>query len=439
MQPPTNGTNTVFTAPYRDLLVNFPSIRSVRQSVTSNHCSKDPEEPRIQWAEALEVARTDGTQVDTLIREMEQDLGWRCADSIACERIFRKERRHLFLPVSVHRLSSSKSRRYQLWHIVLFKRKPKLRRSDDLGLVKDMIVAGRVVLGLGVGLEGGTVPVYVAETIERRRIRGHLVSLYQLMIALGEVLGYAVAAIFLRVVPGNWRYILSSSLFFSTIVFVGMLFLPQSPRYLIHKGRTLDAFKVWKRIRGVETAGSKQEFYIMVVAVRHEASASTEVAKHQRFPWMDFFTVPRARRALVYASIMILLGQLTGVSAIKYYMGFLVIGTIPAVVPMETCGRWFWTITMLPGFLIGLVLIGIGCQINIDTHTMAVEGCYLTGLIVYMVSFGSYGMTTSDAPLFLASFIVTYNFTAIEEAMTRTGLTLGFYDDIAVLDEIYQV
>jgi MFS family permease len=87
-----------------------------------------------------------------------------------------------------------------------------------------MIVAARVILGLGVGLEGGTVPVYVAETVERR-LRGNLVSLYQFNIALGEVLGYAVAAIFLRV-PGNWRYILGSSLLFSTIMFCGYVIRP---------------------------------------------------------------------------------------------------------------------------------------------------------------------------------------------------------------------
>lgn len=87
-----------------------------------------------------------------------------------------------------------------------------------------MIVAARVILGLGVGLEGGTVPVYVAETVERR-LRGNMVSLYQFNIALGEVLGYAVAAMFLKV-DGNWRYILGSSLVFSTIMLVGMLFMP---------------------------------------------------------------------------------------------------------------------------------------------------------------------------------------------------------------------
>jgi hypothetical protein len=84
-----------------------------------------------------------------------------------------------------------------------------------------MIVAARVILGMGVGLEGGTVPVYVAETVERR-MRGNMVSLYQFNIALGEVLGYAVAAMFVSV-PGNWRYILGSSLVFSTIMGIGML------------------------------------------------------------------------------------------------------------------------------------------------------------------------------------------------------------------------
>jgi MFS family permease len=82
-----------------------------------------------------------------------------------------------------------------------------------------MLIVARLILGAGVGLEGGTVPVYVAETVERR-IRGNLVSLYQLMIALGEVLGYAVGAIFLGL-PGNWRYILGSSVVFSTTMFIG--------------------------------------------------------------------------------------------------------------------------------------------------------------------------------------------------------------------------
>lgn len=177
-----------------------------------------------------------------------------------------------------------------------------------------MIVAARVILGAGVGLEGGTVPVYVAETVERR-LRGNMVSLYQFCIALGEVLGYAVAAMFISV-PGNWRYILGSSLIFSTIMGVGILFMPESPRYLMHKGKTLEAFEVWRRIRGVETPEAREEFFVMKVGSEQEEAELAAGRSSANYPWMDFITKPRARRAIIYANIMIFLGQFTGINAI---------------------------------------------------------------------------------------------------------------------------
>ncbi|KAI8934902.1 hypothetical protein NX059_008573 [Plenodomus lindquistii] len=337
-----------------------------------------------------------------------------------------------------------------------------------------MIVAARVILGAGVGLEGGTVPVYVAETVESR-LRGNLVSLYQFNIALGEVLGYAVAAMFITV-PGSWRYILGSSLVFSTIMGIGILFMPESPRYLMHKGKSLEAFKVWRRIRGTATHEARQEFFIMKISTEEE-EAEVAAGRTNRFPWMDFFTKPRARRAIIYANIMIFLGQFTGVNAILYYMsvllsqigfntydatymslvggGSLLIGTIPAIFLMETCGRRFWAIAMLPGFLVGLILVGVSYQLHSTTATL---GVYLTGLIIYELFFGSYaaltwvipsevyptylrsyGMTTSTGWLFLSSFIVTYNFTDMQNAMGRTGLSLGFYGGIAVVGWFYQI
>ncbi|KAB8237711.1 putative MFS sugar transporter [Aspergillus alliaceus] len=339
----------------------------------------------------------------------------------------------------------------------------------------DMMFAGRFILGMGVGLEGGTVPVYVAECVPGR-VRGNLVSLYQLNIALGEVLGYAVAAIFIDV-TGNWRYILGSSLVFSTILLVGMLFLPESPRFLMHKNRPVEAYGVWKHIRGFGDVDAKSEFLGMRQAVESE----NEMQQHtKKFAWMDFFTNPRARRAMVYANIMVFLGQFTGVNAVMYYMGVLMggigfdkrnsvfmslvgggsllIGTIPAVMYMEKFGRRYWANAMLPGFFIGLVLVGVGYQINADKNPVAAEGVYLTGIILYMGFFGSYacltwvipaevfptylrsyGMTTADANLFLCSFIVTYNFTAMMKSMTRIGLTLGFYGGIAALGWFYQI
>lgn len=177
-----------------------------------------------------------------------------------------------------------------------------------------MIVAARVILGMGLGLEGGTVPVYVAESVEKK-YRGNLVSLYQLMIAFGEVIGYVVAAIFVNVHSGGWRYMLGSSLIFSTIMLIGMFWMPESPRMLMHKGKTLEAFAVWKRIRGLEKEEDRKEFFIMHHALDHEVRGEG-VSKRKKFVWLDFFTEPRARRSIVYANIMIALGQLTGINAI---------------------------------------------------------------------------------------------------------------------------
>lgn len=339
-----------------------------------------------------------------------------------------------------------------------------------------MMFAGRFILGTGVGLEGGTVPIYVAECISSK-VRGNLVSLYQLNIAFGEILGYAVAAMFVSV-KGNWRYILGSSLVFSTIMLIAMFFLPESPRYLMLKNRELEAYVVWKKIRGFDSYESKAEFLGMkeTVLVENEQQSIA----NNKYPWMDFFTNPRARRAIVYANIMVFLGQFTGVNAVMYYMsvlmqaigfndkdsvfmslvggGALMLGTIPAVLYMERFGRRYWANLMLPGFFIGLLLVGVGYQIPIDTHQRLAEGLYLTGIVLYMGFFGSYacltwvipsevfptylrhyGMTTSDANLFLCSFIVTYNFTRMMNSMTRIGLTLGFYGGIAILGWVYQI
>ncbi|PKS08049.1 hypothetical protein jhhlp_006661 [Lomentospora prolificans] len=360
-----------------------------------------------------------------------------------------------------------------------------------------MMITGRLIMGLGVGIETGTVPVYVAETVDRK-LRGNLVSLYQFNIALGEVLGFVVAAIFIKV-EGNWRYILGSSIVFSTIMFLGMLVLPESPRFLMYKNRTVDSYRVWKRIRDLSSDEAKAEFYVMKESVQHEMRESEAKGARSRWVALDFvklvgyfvFTgrflfayslcsVPRARRAFVYANIMILLGQFVGINGIMYYMsvlmrqigfdetnatymsmvggGALFIGTIPAIFTMERFGRRFWALLMLPGFFVGLIITGCSYLFDPETEPKKTQGLYLTGLIIYMLFYGpyacltwvipsevyptylrSYGMSVSDAMVFLGSFIITYNFTAMQEAMTKTGLTLGFFGGIAVLGWFYQL
>ena len=137
--------------------------------------------------------------------------------------------------------------------------------------------------------------------------------------------------------------------------------------------------------------------------------------------------------------------------------GSLLIGTLPAIFYMERFGRRFWACAMLPGFFFGLILIGISYEVDVNNFS-AVSGLYLTGLILYEGFFGSYacltwvlpaevyptylrsyGMESSDVTLFFCSWLVTYFFSDMQNAMTRIGLSLGFYGGIAVLGWFYQL
>jgi hypothetical protein len=146
---------------------------------------------------------------------------------------------------------------------------------------------------------------------------------------------------------------------------------------------------------------------------------SEEKRHTTRFVWLDFFTVPRARRSIVYSTIMIFLGQCTGINAIMYYMsillhqigfnakdavfmslvggGSLLLGTIPAIFYIERFGRRFWACVTLPGFFVGLVIIGCSYLVPISNFSAA-AGVYITGLIIYESFFGSYACLTWVIP-----------------------------------------
>lgn len=338
-----------------------------------------------------------------------------------------------------------------------------------------MMYAGRFLLGIGVGIEGGCVGIYIAESVPAS-VRGNIVSLYQFNIALGEVLGYAIAAIFFEV-KGGWRFMVGSSLVFSTILLLGMFCLPESPRYLAHKGRIGEAFDVWKKLRDLNDPASQLEFFEMKNTSQEENQRVKQESAVSLL--LDIVKIKRNRRALIYSIIMVGLGQLTGVNSIMYYMstlmkrigfdekksvfmslvggGSLLIGTIPAILWMDRFGRRVWGMNLV-GFFIGLVFVAAGYLVNIKTQLAVAEGLYFTGIILYELFFGSYscltwvlpsesfslqtrsvGMTISSTFLYLWTFIVTYNFNRMKEAMTYPGLMLGFYGGIAFVGFFYQI
>ena len=135
-----------------------------------------------------------------------------------------------------------------------------------------------------------------------------------------------------------------------------------------------------------------------------EAERELRLTQNKSKVWFELVTIPRNRRALVYGIVMITLGQLTGINAVMYYLstlmgrigfstknsvfmslvggGSLLIGTIPAILYMDKFGRRVGY--NLVGFFVGLVLVGVGYSIDIETNLAAAEGVYLTGLILYM-------------------------------------------------------
>ncbi|KAL2840134.1 hypothetical protein BJX68DRAFT_190035 [Aspergillus pseudodeflectus] len=344
-----------------------------------------------------------------------------------------------------------------------------------------MLFAGRFILGIGVGIEGGCVGIYISECVPPD-LRGNLVSIYQLMIAFGEVVGYAVGAIFFNV-PGSWRFMLGSSVVFSSILWAGMCFLPESPRWLVSKGKSGRAWQVWKSLRDVSDPRNLEEFLIMEVTVQNEIERSAAVPWYRRY--LEVCVYPRNRRALVYASAMIFFGQMTGINAVMYNMsnlmakmnfseresvlmsmvggGALFLGTIPAVFTMDRFGRRVWAQNIVV-FIIGLILVGVGYLYTNKSYDYFLDnkatalGLFFSGIILYMGFFGAYscltwvvpaesfdfntrsqGMAICSTFLYLWSFIVTYNFDRMQAAMSYTGLTIGFFGGLAVVGFFYQL
>ena len=67
-----------------------------------------------------------------------------------------------------------------------------------------------------------------------------------------------------------------------------MLFLPESPRFLMHQGKTIEAYEIWKRIRGIEADEARWEFYIMAQTVQEERQQTESRKATGRPVWMDF-------------------------------------------------------------------------------------------------------------------------------------------------------
>src|ERR671913_1718552 len=114
-----------------------------------------------------------------------------------------------------------------------------------------LLVAGRILIGLAVGGASTVVPVYLAE-LAPYEIRGSITGRNELAIVVGQLSAFVVNAIIGNVfgnVVGVWRIMFSICALPAIALFFGMLRMPESPRWLIEKGREQEALAVLKTVR----------------------------------------------------------------------------------------------------------------------------------------------------------------------------------------------
>jgi sugar porter (SP) family MFS transporter len=165
-----------------------------------------------------------------------------------------------------------------------------------------VLVFFRIVLGLGVGSAALIVPLYLSE-IAPTRIRGAISALNQLMIVSGILLAYIVSAVLAS--SGAWRWMLGLALVPAVILLLGMIFMPETPRWLVSRGREDEARNVLRRSRGDEE--TEQEIEDIKEVESQEEGGLSELTSS----WV--------RPALIVAIGLACFQQFIGINTIIYF------------------------------------------------------------------------------------------------------------------------
>lgn len=184
------------------------------------------------------------------------------------------------------------------------------------------LVVYRIIGGVGIGIVSIVSPIYISE-VSPAKIRGTMVSLYQLAITLGLLLSYLVNFVILKraevalltdgswlttvLVDEYWRGMLGSETFVALFFFLIIFFIPESPRWLMVKGRDSKAMAVFSRLMLTEE-GADAEYASTKAGISSEVKSSWAELRH-----------PGIIKAVCIGAAIAILGQFMGVNAVLYY------------------------------------------------------------------------------------------------------------------------
>lgn len=183
------------------------------------------------------------------------------------------------------------------------------------------LIVYRIIGGVGIGVASIISPMYISE-IAVAKHRGRLVSLYQLAITIGFLAAYIVnfallnyahqaepsASLWSKVfVTEPWRGMLGAETLPALLFLVILFFIPESPRWLVARGRTGRALLIQTRISGSETDA------------RGELSQTIERIERDKGSEWKFLLRPNMLKAVAIGAAIAILGQFMGVNAVLYY------------------------------------------------------------------------------------------------------------------------
>lgn len=182
------------------------------------------------------------------------------------------------------------------------------------------LVAYRIIGGVGIGIVSIVSPIYISE-ISPARIRGTMVSLYQLAVTMGLLLAYLINFVILKgaaEMDGSgfvhwafseqmWRGMLGSETVVALLFFAIIFFIPESPRWLMVKGQDQKALCIFRMLKA-DDAGATEEMLLTKASIAGEVKSEWSALRE-----------PGIIRAVLIGCVIAILGQFMGVNAVLYY------------------------------------------------------------------------------------------------------------------------
>jgi SP family galactose:H+ symporter-like MFS transporter len=256
-----------------------------------------------------------------------------------------------------------------------------------------ILVAGRIIVGLGIGLSSSAVPVYISE-VAPADARGWQVSLFQLAITVGILLAYLVDFAFAQI--ESWRWMFGLALFPAAIFGSGMFFLPESPRWLLQSGQPDRARATLSRVRGTPDVAKE------LLEIERSLARAEEKGR------LSDLLEPSLRRALVVGIGLAVFQQITGINTVIYYApviiqsagissasgailataGIGLVNVLMTIVSMrliDRAGRKPLLLTGIAGMVVTLGLLGL--VFRAPNHGSALAWLAVISMMAYVASF----------------------------------------------------